>query len=273
VLWQLKGIARRGDDSRMTDQSPPAWAPPAPDASLHMGIPLAPPANYPQSLGAPSHAMPAPQPGWASAAPPRATPVVDGPAPMTAIPAALHPGAGGLAIDGSLAMPQLPAQGPAPAVTQPDVSFDPTLAHADQGPVIAGSMPHVAAIHGSPDTDASTATHAASAADVNAWWSVGSSLVVAMAAIAWQLVATYARERLPARMTSGQPVDNFDTIVNKLPLAGGAGGQVIGLLLVIGAGFLLYSGWKRGVRDRQLQASIGVVAALALIAPLVLIKL
>jgi hypothetical protein len=105
------------------------------------------------------------------------------------------------------------------------------------------------------------------------WWSPGTALVVAMVALAWQLVATYARERLPARLASGQPIDRFDSIVDRLLLADGVGGQAVGFLLIAAAGTLVYLGFLRGVREPGLQFAIGIVAGLALLLPVLLAAL
>lgn len=222
----------------MSDQPIPAWNPPAPDTAQR---PLATP----------------------QFAPPTGLPVaIDGPAPAAAIPANMLPSNVGL----TFADPQVTYDAVAVATAQgdhPTAHSMPDYAQVHEGP----------AVHGSPALDAEPDAVAAPVDPTGVWWSPGYALVAAMLAIAWQLVATYARERLPAVMASGQPIDRFDTLADRIPLAGGVGGQVLGLLLVVAAIGLLYAGWRQGVRERGLQVAIGVVAVMALVAPLVLVKL
>ena len=114
-----------------------------------------------------------------------------------------------------------------------------------------------------------TEADAAPASDVDptgAWWAPGYALVLAMAGLAIQLVAFYAREQLPLVKASGTALTNFDRVVDGLPLVAGVGGQAIGLFLTAGALLILLYGSRRGLREPQLQIGIGIVAALALLA-------
>ncbi|MBC7461311.1 MAG: hypothetical protein H7287_08105 [Thermoleophilia bacterium] len=223
----------------MTEQPAPAWNPPTPAAPA-MPTPVG-------HIGAP------PAPAYAPAPGPDV--FVDGPVPAHAMPAGLFPGAGSLTIaDDSVTFE---------CAAAPAVDYDATavaLQHGDHP--VAGSMPHVAPAEGSPDTD-----------ERGAWWSPGFALVAATAALAWQMVATYARERLPIKLSGGEPLVRFDSLVDRLPLVGGTVGQVVGVLLVAGAAALLFLGWRRGVREPVLQGAIGVLTLFALVGPIVLLKL
>ncbi|MCW2922302.1 MAG: hypothetical protein JWL76_2176 [Thermoleophilia bacterium] len=98
------------------------------------------------------------------------------------------------------------------------------------------------------------------------WWAPGIALVLAVAALAWQLVAFYARVQLPEVRASQTPLTNFDNVVSSLPLASSSLGQIVGVLLAAGAlGIVLY-GSRRGLREPQLQVAIGAIAAISLLA-------
>lgn len=222
--------------------STPQFAPPTPQFAPPAATPaqFAPPATAVATAPAPSPAMPGP--------------VVDGPVPAHALPQGLLPGSGSLSIVDD-AVTFEPAANPA-------VSYDATavaLQHGDHP--AAGSLPDAAPADGSPVLDAR-----------GAWWSPGFALVAATAALAWQMVATYARERLPLKLEGGEALVRFDSLVDRLPLVGGSIGQVFGFLLVAAAAGLLYVGWRRGVREPLLQGAIAVLALFALVGPMLLLR-
>lgn len=100
--------------------------------------------------------------------------------------------------------------------------------------------------------------------------SPGIALVVAMFALTFQLVAYYAREVLPGVKAAGAPLVKFDEIVGAIPLIEGPAGAMLGMLLGVTALVLLLVGVRAGVRDPGLQVPIGLIAALATAATVLL---
>jgi hypothetical protein len=232
----------------MAPPAPPAPLAAAPDAPAIQAMPqFAPPASPEAMLDVTAPLMPASMPQQPSAPDFAAHPHVE------------HPT--------SLAMPTAePTHAPAGAMpTFAEVgSFSPqqiggvTTAHPADLADRAALAPDVAPAHDS------------GVDPTGQWWAPGIALVLAVAAVAWQIIAFYARVQLPVVRTSGNPLTNFDNIVGSLPLADSALGQGVGVLLAAGAlGIVLY-GSRRGLREPQLQITIGAIAAVSLLAMLVL---
>ncbi|MCW2961324.1 MAG: hypothetical protein JWM90_1711 [Thermoleophilia bacterium] len=99
------------------------------------------------------------------------------------------------------------------------------------------------------------------------------AIIAGMFALAWQLITFYGAAILPGRLTSGGALDRFDQIVDRLPLAGGSGGTVVGMLAALCAAGLLAVSWRSGVRETLLQGAAAFLVFLALTAPLLLPKL
>lgn len=120
-----------------------------------------------------------------------------------------------------------------------------------------------------PAGRAAATTDDASASSVDpsgTWWAPGNALVLAVAGLVAQLVAFYTREQLPVVKASGTQLTNFDRIVGGVPLIDGIIGQALALVLAAGALFMVLYGSRKGLREPPLQLSIGIVAALALLA-------
>lgn len=220
--------------------APPAPAvvpmpPSSPAQALDMGVPL-------------QHSFAAP-----------AAPVEPAPAAPPVAPAA--------APESAFAHPAAPAAPPEPAFVHP--AAPPAELPADAWPAspavpTAAAMP--APVTASPagfEPAAIPEAEPAAPADAStAWWAIGNALLLAVAALAWQLISFYAREQLPAVESSGAPLTRFDQIVGSLPLAGSSVGMVPGVVLALGALGLVAYGSRQGYRDPLLQ---GVVAGLALL--------
>lgn len=164
----------------------------------------------------------------------------------------------------SLAMPVQHAQHPEQAYAPAMPSFHDTMAQpahdvepaSDLGdPAASADAPHAPAASGSVLLAPATA------------------LMLAMFALAWQLVSYYARVQLPGIESSGGVLDRFDVLVGALPLLGSTLGPIIGAMLGAGALVLVFLGARRGVREPVLQGAVGLLGALALLAPVALPKL
>ncbi len=102
------------------------------------------------------------------------------------------------------------------------------------------------------------------------WWSPGIALVLACAALAWQLVSFYARVQLPLVEQSQAALTNFDRVVGGLPLADSAIGQVLGVVLAAAALAIVLVGVRRGLREPALQVTIGSIAGFSVLAMVLL---
>lgn len=97
------------------------------------------------------------------------------------------------------------------------------------------------------------------------WWSPAHALVLAVAALTWQLLAYFAAKQLPLLEASGAPLTKLDEIIGNVPLIGTSAGPIIGVVLAAGALGMLLVGTRRGVRAPGLQAAVGAVAALSVV--------
>lgn len=140
--------------------------------------------------------------------------------------------------------PQWPALAPEPTVAEPAM---PELSQVLDDPAAAGA-------------------HAAR----GTWWSPAVALILAMTALAWQLMGFYARELLPGRQSAGEPLDRFDSIIDTVPLIGEQIAVAVGMALAVGALALLLVGLRRQLREPVLQGAIVLLAIVALAAPLLL---
>ncbi len=260
------------------NQPAPDWpAAPTPDAAA--AAPPMPPAPPAPAAPAPKQAMPP----FAPPASPEAALDVTAPL-MPVMPQ--QPAAPDFSAPAGFAAPETfaaPQRGLAPHVEHPTSlampAADPTAAPAAAMPsfadVMTGSPQPIGGVAAADPAD--LADHAATTieftiepdADVDPtgqWWAPGIALVLAVAALAWQLVSFYARVQLPEVRASQTPLTNFDNVVGNLPLAGSAIGQIVGVVLAAGAlGIVLY-GSRRGLREPQLQVTIGAIAAVSLLA-------
>lgn len=235
-------------------QAMPQFAPPSsPEAALDITAPLMP--VMPQQPVDPAYAAPQ-QPSAPGFAAPEGFGTPDGfPAPqagLAAAPHADHPT--------SLAMPT--------ADHAPVANAMPTFADSATRFGAPQQIGGVTAAH--PADLADRAVEPAFAAELGddptgQWWAPGIGLVLAVAALAWQLVAFYARVQLPVVRTSDQPLTNFDNVISSVPLADSAIGQIVGVLLAAASLAIVLYGSRRGLREPQLQIAIGVIAALSLL--------
>lgn len=258
--------------------APAADAPPAP-----MATPPAPAAPPLQAM--PQFAMPtSPEAALDVTAPlmpvmPQqpSAPGFDAP-PMDAAPTGFAAPQAGLAAPHAPSAPAL-----APHVDHPTSLAMPTADHAqhhamptfaEAGSFSPQQVGGVAAAHPADHADRAALAGAPSdaldaVADIDPtgqWWAPGIALVLAVAALAWQLVAFYARVQLPAVRASQTPLTNFDNVVGSVPLASSSLGQVVGILLAAGALVIVLYGSRRGLREPQLQVAIGAIAALSMLA-------
>ncbi|MCW2927501.1 MAG: hypothetical protein JWM86_1469 [Thermoleophilia bacterium] len=217
-------------------QSPPQpdFAPPSPEglAPMPAGMPF--PGSMEAALDVGAPLMHAPSPAMPTQAmPTQAMPQYDAMPSYEAMP--------------SGAMPNFEAT----VTAEPTVTFEPAVA-TEPGDAASGD--------------------AASGAAPAAWWSPGTALVVAMLALAWQLVSFYAREQFPKRESAGLPLDRFDTLFGSMPLVGTPVGAFVGMAFAVAAGIVLYIGHGRGVKEPVLQGAVATIAVLALAAPMLLMK-
>lgn len=200
----------------------------------------APPAPAPAVQPAPQFAPPADPAAMLDVTAPLA-PV----APQPLQPQPVEPAGPGDAYPTSLAMPQVDAE---PAVT----ASHPEL--IERGAVVQDAVVEVVS-----STEGADPT--------GQWWAPGNALILACAALAWQLVAFYARTQLPAVEAAGVELTNFDRIIGAMPLVDHAMlGPGIGVLLSSGALAIVLVGSRRGLREPALQLGIGAVAALSVAA-------
>jgi hypothetical protein len=149
------------------------------------------------------------------------------------------------------------------------------VAAAPEGQLTSQAMPPAAAWSGANEPTArddvaaaalpATRASAAATPTVQLWWSPGTALVLAMAAVTWQVVSYYARVQLPLVEASGGQLTYFDLGVRSLPLAGSAFGVVPGLMMAVAAVGILVYGGRRGLRDPALQLIVGMLAAGAIV--------
>jgi hypothetical protein len=136
-------------------------------------------------------------------------------------------------------------------------SYDPLPQYTSE---VISPMPDV-----EPAVDA-----AAEPSEIPGWASPGSALVLAMAALAWQLVSYYASEQLPVVQASGAVLTYFDQLVAALPLASTPFGMIFGSLLGCVALGMVLLGTRRGVREPVLQVAVGGIAGIAIAATVLL---
>lgn len=196
--------------------------------------------------------MPAPINFVALAAAPAAAPA-EPDAPAAVVAQSDHPT--------SLAMP-VQAADAAPVQAMPEGLEPAAAAHATIGGVEAVSPHDLADLHRAADAVPAPAAQGLA--------SPGIALVVAMFALTFQLVAYYAREVLPGVKAAGAPLVKFDEIVGAIPLIEGPAGTMLGMLLGVTGLVLLLVGVRAGVRDPGLQVAIGLIAALATAATVLL---
>lgn len=90
-----------------------------------------------------------------------------------------------------------------------------------------------------------------------------------MGALAWRLVNAYADTNLPRKVNSGAELDQFDSLVNRLPVGGDMIGTILGFVLMAAAIGLLGAGVRMRVREPLLQVAVLVVTLLALAGPFI----
>jgi hypothetical protein len=209
----------------------PQGAPPAPPAPV-APVGFAPPAPAPAPAFAPAPAS-APAPFDAAAA-------LDVTAPLGA-----------------------PVAGPFDAAAAAAPTYDPMPQYTSE---TISPMPELEPA-GAVAVDAEAA---AEPGELPAWASLGTALVLAMAALAWQFVSYYASEQLPVVQASGAVLTYFDQIVAALPLASSSFGMVFGSLLGCIALGMVLLGARRGVREPVLQLAVGGIAGSAIAATVLL---
>lgn len=136
-----------------------------------------------------------------------------------------------------------------------DVEYVPAASPTPDAETVASSQAPAteSEADGSPTVDPNTQ-----------WWSPVWALVLGMAAVMVQVVSFYAREQLPQRESSGQPLDQFDTIAGSLPLASGVGGMIAAVGIAVMALLVLRAGQRHGVREPVLQGLAAALAGLAI---------
>jgi hypothetical protein len=173
------------------------------------------------------------------------------------------------------AVPQ-PIAAPAPAPQQPTLVAAAPSADAELAPAPPTALPAPAQHEDDVELALSVPAHAHHEEVVHVasgrWFSPGTALVAAMAALAWRLVDAYAHTILPDKVDSGASLDRFDTIVNQLPIAGNIGGTVLGYVLIVAAGGLVVAGWRMRVREPLLQLAVVAVTLLALAGPFLAVR-
>jgi hypothetical protein len=102
------------------------------------------------------------------------------------------------------------------------------------------------------------------------WWSPSLAIIVAMFALAWQLITYYATNVLTALSASGATLDRFDSLVSSIPLFAASFAPFIGMTLGAIALGLLWAGYRRGVRESLLQGVAAIIALLAMSASILL---